>query len=855
MMRLLLAAAILLLVGMGGGASADTWQSDSDIIGGLADVGTYSAPSGVFNGYHWTGSTWTSDSGIISGLADVGFHSTPDVFNIGGTWYLLTGSYQVGFDGYHWTGSTWTSDSGIISGLAGGYALHPIAFQKDSIWYMVVGDYYGTFTGYNWTGSTWQSDSAIASGLGDVGLWSSPTTFQKGTTWYLITGEQDGVFTGFNWTGLTWQSDSAIASGLADVGIYSALDVFNMGGTEYLIAGEQTGVFNGYTPPSCVPTNLTYTLGAYWVNHTWDNGDMVADSYNVSINGTWHNGTTVTYYNNTLTANYQWSNITVYGFSNTGGLSAGYVSENVQLHTFIPPTPLLVDTEWGFYWANRTWSEGSQNETYNGDTDSYNVSVNGTWYNDTVTTQYNHTVGSVGWSNITIYAFNNSGGLSDTPLTENTHVSICNCGVDTQGEWVSYPGIVNLLGDVGAFASPTVFEMDDMWYCISGEGDYYLTGWEWWEAEEQWKAPAINVIGGLWTQRFTHSTVFLINDTRHLISGHEFGTFYGYYWNGNSWVEDSNVVKGLYDVGSDSAPTVFDYYGTPCLITGMWTSGSLDAYWWNGSGWSYDPSIATGIVGKQDSVPTIFNIDGINYCIVGSYSAVDGYCWNGETWEQHFNVTGIVAGVGASVAPTVFQKDGTWYLITGHDDGTFKGYVWCSQTHIVLRDKAQNLVKNAKVSVYDKTNSTYIHKWQADDDGITTVDTWDHLAHDLTVCVKTFDGVFVYDLSLGEYGKIINLSVPLNYNLKIYSEDQHGVPLTRVFAGLAEYTPLNPGAFWGMDLSDRGYVPVTNCSGFAMCDIIAEKEGYVDFRVEALNWTSKSALVKDYRHNIVMEEE
>ncbi len=51
------------------------------------------------------------------------------------------------------------------------------------------------------------------------------------------------------------------------------------------------------------------------------------------------------------------------------------------------------------------------------------------------------------------------------------------------------------------------------------------------------------------------------------------------------------------------------------------------------------------------------------------------------------------------------------------------------------------------------------------------------------------------------------------------------------------------------------YVPVTNCSGFAMCDLIAEKGGYRSYNVTALNWTSRSALIKDYRHTATLIKE
>jgi hypothetical protein len=105
-----------------------------------------------------------------------------------------------------------------------------------------------------------------------------------------------------------------------------------------------------YIPPD--PTNLTNTTGRYWVNYTWQAGsegvgdlpdaggnstpavfDMgnVTDSYNVSVNGTWHNGTTNTSINETVGPG-EWVNITVWAWnaSGTGTLSADCVSDDRQ---------------------------------------------------------------------------------------------------------------------------------------------------------------------------------------------------------------------------------------------------------------------------------------------------------------------------------------------------------------------------------------------------------------------------------------------------------------------------------------------------------------------------------------------
>ena len=193
-------------------------------------------------------------------------------------------------------------------------------------------------------------------------------------------------------------------------------------------------------------------------------------------------------------------------------------------------------------------------------------------------------------------------------------------------------------------------------------------------------------------------------------------------------------------------------------------------------------------------------------------------------------------------------------------------YVWAGYDYniVVFRDEHENFIENSQLAIYDKTDNQYLQRWTDTADGYTLLGARFDTDHDVLLSLRTFDGIFTLDTTYPANGSsevgeeditTTNWTIPIKYNLNVLPVDQYGVAMFDVFCGLSEYTPLNPGAFWGMDLSDRGYVPVMNCSGFSMCDIIAEKEGYVDYKVEALNWTSKSALVKDYRHNIMMEEE
>ena len=99
-----------------------------------------------------------------------------------------------------------------------------------------------------------------------------------------------------------------------------------------------------YTPP--IPTNLANTTGNFWVNYTWDaGGGNVTNSYNVSNETAWNNGTTNTYLNESGGAS-GWLNITVYAYNSSGGgtLSVGSVSDQVQAPSASPSITLLSQT-------------------------------------------------------------------------------------------------------------------------------------------------------------------------------------------------------------------------------------------------------------------------------------------------------------------------------------------------------------------------------------------------------------------------------------------------------------------------------------------------------------------------------
>lgn len=146
------------------------------------------------------------------------------------------------------------------------------------------------------------------------------TNISNGTTYYLY------------YAGNSTQINTTTASG--------SVIHFNdsLGVDSYILSNTQiSGGSAGAIPPA--PINLTNTTGNYWVNHTWQAGaGNVTNSFNVSQNGTWTNGSANTYFNASVGAS-GWSNITVFAWNNsgTGTLSLTGVSMNTQA----PAAPAL----------------------------------------------------------------------------------------------------------------------------------------------------------------------------------------------------------------------------------------------------------------------------------------------------------------------------------------------------------------------------------------------------------------------------------------------------------------------------------------------------------------------------------
>ena len=213
--------------------------------------------------------------------------------------------------------------------------------------------------------------------------------------------------------------------------VVSYVDVF--GGNSYAIVGVVSGnTISSYGSESVFNSNILYynSITALDSSHfilayALENDDGNAMSGTVS-------GTTISSYGTENTFNAAITHhisvtsldtthfVVTYrdvGNSNYGTGIVG-LAESPPV-SYIPPDPNTLTNTTGDFWVNHTYAAGSGNIT-----DSYNISVNGTWYNETTALFFNDTYCAHAWQNITVYAYNSTGvgTLSNGSVSQNTQI-------------------------------------------------------------------------------------------------------------------------------------------------------------------------------------------------------------------------------------------------------------------------------------------------------------------------------------------------------------------------------------------------------------------------------------------------
>ncbi|WP_321431011.1 GLUG motif-containing protein [uncultured Methanolobus sp.] len=307
-----------------------TVSGSSDLVGGL--VG-YNYDSATVTNSFATGTV--SGSNRVGGL--VGFNSVGTVNDY--CYYSSTGSnyneigkstsyvnftnlsFVSGSSGLNWDGDITTADdSGFVWKIIEEYTLPYFQWQDtpDPVPYV---ESLSPSIGFNNTDSS-ESFWINISGCSFYNTTDSVVVNLTMDGQTPISGEIDEASHTYTTINAIFNLTEAIAGNWS-------LYVYNLGG--------QTSTANIFTVKSIVtpdaPEGFTNNTGNFWVNHSWDaDTSSTTDSYNISYDGGWDNGTTNNYFNQTsgLSA-HAWSNITVYAYNATDSTLSEGVSDKVQI--------------------------------------------------------------------------------------------------------------------------------------------------------------------------------------------------------------------------------------------------------------------------------------------------------------------------------------------------------------------------------------------------------------------------------------------------------------------------------------------------------------------------------------------
>jgi len=270
----------------------------------------------------------------------------------------------------------------------------------------------------------------------------------------------------------------------------------------------------------------------------------------------------------------------------------------------------------------------------------------------------------------------------------------------TGSYWESYGAAGSgLPHDIGWRSRPTVFYQDDTWWLISGEryGGWY--GYKW--GGSSWSANS-SVISGIYQSPFykeTSATVFNDNGTWKLIAGNEHCIWKGHYWNGASWTQDSSIVTGLHDIGSDNTPKVFNQDGTLKLICGA-SNGRFYGWYWSGSTWVSDSSIVSGLTDVgSNSKPAIFDKDGTLNLLSGCGTDT----FYGWTQQEIFSLSGTVTNESGPVNNTIITLSGAGGSTTSNETGYYEITTIFPSSYTITAAGALHCDYSSSISITDDT--------------------------------------------------------------------------------------------------------------------------------------------------------
>jgi len=382
-------------------SSASAVQVDVGVQFNTTGTGTSYFISTAFNATNITvyPTAWNINGGNITTYSNINM----SMENLGDTSYLnFTNNATI-------TNLTVTNNFANFTITPGLYTLYyqsndtPFKYSVDVIEY------------YSIPAGSWY----ITSGMTPDPVTLTNTTYNFGVnyTWSPGSGANTDSYnvslnsTWYNGSSQAWANNSTIPHGSIEIIVYA----YN----------NSAGLSAGYLTDNVTLPNNAIVLSDVAASYTLNEGETLS----IDANYTDPDSDTGTFGDNSTEWNIDSSTgivswVTVDGdqgiYNYYINVSDGYGSTDTQAFsvTVIDATPTPVTglaSTTGNFWVNNTWASGSN-------TDSFNVSQNGTWVNGSTATFNNSTVGPHGWSNISVYGYNSTSGSLSTVQSLNTQV-------------------------------------------------------------------------------------------------------------------------------------------------------------------------------------------------------------------------------------------------------------------------------------------------------------------------------------------------------------------------------------------------------------------------------------------------
>jgi parallel beta-helix repeat protein len=224
-----------------------------------------------------------------------------------------------------------------------------------------------------------------------------------------------------------------------------------------------------------------------------------------------------------------------------------------------------------------------------------------------------------------------------------------------------------------------------------------------------------------------------MSNTWYMIAGVDTGIFDGFVWNGASWTRNSTINTSLPDIGSNSAPNIFNISNTWYMISGS-NAGTLFGFNYTTNDIlppTYNSTQTNNtVIGKStnfsiyvndetalnpngqyvfstNNTGTWVNETAVNFTTTPQWANVTktlnsttsgilvGYKWyftdnvtnhnntgnytvttTNPAWQRDKNINASLPDIGTAATLSVFYKDSTWYMIAGVYNGIFYGFNW-----------------------------------------------------------------------------------------------------------------------------------------------------------------------------------